>query len=132
MLLKQYPFPYFWKTLSSFYFLSFFDLEYFATDCPPSACGMGTECCRVKKADKHDHAKKDEEKPKTEEGEGKKENGNQPQEADAFAEPIFPPALMKYPALPLRLVGDRVILILRYISFIYFVLSYFLILFDSN
>ena len=88
---------------------------------------MGTECCRVKKDSANedgklaeDHRKPDENGKKAGEN-GKKsedgratengktgEDGTQSKESDAFAEPIFPPALMKYPILPLRLVGNRV------------------------
>jgi xanthine dehydrogenase/oxidase len=68
---------------------------------------MGTECCRVKKDNSDKTCKpEDENRKKTDENGKKTENGAQ--ESDAFAEPIFPPALMKYPILPLRLVGDKV------------------------
>lgn len=83
----------------------------FAQDCPPSACGMGSACCRVKK---EENGKTEENKSSCEKQEKPAENGTdgkkqeKQNDSDAFAEPIFPPALMKYPILPLRLVGDRV------------------------
>jgi xanthine dehydrogenase/oxidase len=66
---------------------------------------MGTECCRVKKDNPDKSGKPAEESGKKEDENGKK---TEPAvQSDAFAEPIFPPALMKYPILPLRLVGDK-------------------------
>lgn len=78
----------------------------FGQDCPPSACGMGSACCRVKKDENGKKEDKEEKKPEKEDK--KKEEEERDGASDAFAEPIFPPALMKYKPAYLRLVGDRV------------------------
>lgn len=65
---------------------------------------MGSACCRVKKDNCNKEAEKKEEKKE----ENKEEKKEEKKEQDIFAEPIFPPALMKYKPASLQLVGDRV------------------------